>query len=61
MLLVKLAYEQIHGPLPFAGDMPVVVDAHLYGALGGLAAAVLLSLAGMAAPARAQKPLNWSS
>lgn len=45
-LLGKLAYEQLIGPLPgseiAAGDT-VVVDAHLYGALGGaLVAAVLI-------------------
>jgi rhomboid family GlyGly-CTERM serine protease len=32
----KLAWEQAMGPLPFAGDSVVVVDAHLYGALGGM-------------------------
>jgi rhomboid family GlyGly-CTERM serine protease len=38
----KLAWEQWRGSLPFSGDMPVIVDAHLYGAIGGaLAAAVL--------------------
>jgi rhomboid family GlyGly-CTERM serine protease len=35
VLAAKLAWEQWHGALPFSGDMPVVVDAHLYGALGG--------------------------
>jgi rhomboid family GlyGly-CTERM serine protease len=50
LLLAKLAYEQTHGAMPFAGDMPVIVDAHLYGALGGLAAAILLDVSGMAAP-----------
>jgi rhomboid family GlyGly-CTERM serine protease len=45
-LLAKLAYEQLAGPLPgseaAAGDT-VVVDAHLYGAIGGaIAAAVLI-------------------
>jgi rhomboid family GlyGly-CTERM serine protease len=40
-LLGKIAYEQLGGVLPFAGAaIPVVVDAHLYGALGGLAAAL---------------------
>ena len=37
-LLIKLAYEQLLGPLPFsvAGTGgAVIVDAHLYGALGG--------------------------
>lgn len=43
LLAAKLAYEQFHGPLPFAGkDLPVVVNAHLYGALGGLLTAYLL-------------------
>jgi rhomboid family GlyGly-CTERM serine protease len=56
LLLAKIAYEQIHGPLPFAGDMPVVVDAHLYGALGGLAAALALGLSDKAALARAAAP-----
>lgn len=36
ILTGKLAWEQWHGALPFSGDMPVVVDAHLYGALGGV-------------------------
>ena len=38
LLLIKLAYEQTLGPLPFsvAGTGgAVIVDAHLYGALGG--------------------------
>jgi rhomboid family GlyGly-CTERM serine protease len=40
-LVVKFAYEQGSGALPFAApDARVVVDAHLYGALGGLAAAL---------------------
>ncbi|HVW69064.1 MAG TPA: rhombosortase [Steroidobacteraceae bacterium] len=42
-LIVKLGYEQSTGALPFAdGGAAVVVDAHLYGALGGLAAALIL-------------------
>jgi len=36
----KLAFEQWTGALPFAGDANTVVDAHLYGAIGG----VLLAL-----------------
>jgi rhomboid family GlyGly-CTERM serine protease len=40
LLLAKLAYEHWAGALPFAGSaVPVVVNAHLYGALGGAAAA----------------------
>lgn len=42
LLLAKLAWEQLHGALPLSGDTPVIVEAHLFGALGGLAAALLL-------------------
>jgi len=42
ILLVKLSYEHSVGPLPFSGHDPVVVDAHLYGVLGGAAAAAFL-------------------
>ena len=38
----RLLYEHLVGPLPFSGSDPVVVDAHLYGVLGGTAAAALL-------------------
>ena len=39
-VVLKLGYEQLHGQLPFAeSGMPVVVNAHLYGALGGFIAA----------------------
>jgi len=41
-LVLKLAYEQYVGPLPLSGSDPVVVDAHLYGVLGGAAAAAFL-------------------
>lgn len=45
ILIAKLAWEQWRGALPLSGDMPVIVDAHLYGAVGGaLAAAVLWAL-----------------
>jgi rhomboid family GlyGly-CTERM serine protease len=40
IVTAKLLWEQIMGPLPFAGDSVVVVDAHLYGALGGTLAAL---------------------
>lgn len=36
LLVVKLLYEQQSGSSVFAGDLPLVADAHLYGALGGL-------------------------
>jgi rhomboid family GlyGly-CTERM serine protease len=42
----KLGWEQVGGPLPgtsAAAGGRVVVDAHLYGALGGIAAALLRS------------------
>ena len=38
----KLAWEQGVGALPLSGSDPVVVDAHLFGVAGGLAAAVFL-------------------
>jgi rhomboid family GlyGly-CTERM serine protease len=31
----KLGYEQFSGSLPFAGTASTIVDAHLYGAIGG--------------------------
>ncbi len=42
----KLAYEQLAGSMPFAGGANTIVDAHLYGAIGGLAAALVLKPAG---------------
>jgi rhomboid family GlyGly-CTERM serine protease len=42
----KLAYEQIAGSMPFAGASNTIVDAHLYGAIGGLAAALVLKPSG---------------
>ena len=44
-LVGKLAWEQGVGPLPLSGSDPVVVDAHLYGVAGGLAAAAFLKRA----------------
>lgn len=55
LLLAKLVYEQIHGAMPFSGDMPVTVDAHLYGTLGGLAAAILPDLIRLAEPPAPEK------
>jgi rhomboid family GlyGly-CTERM serine protease len=40
ILIGKLAWEQTHGALPLSGDLPVVVNAHLYGAIGGTLAAL---------------------
>jgi rhomboid family GlyGly-CTERM serine protease len=49
-LVAKLAWEQLAGPLPgseAAAGGPVVVDAHLYGAIaGGATAALMLGLPG---------------
>jgi rhomboid family GlyGly-CTERM serine protease len=39
IVLGKLIWEQWHGALPLAGEMTVIVDAHLYGAIGGALAA----------------------
>lgn len=44
ILVVKLFWEQYRGALPLSGSLPVVVDAHLYGAIGGGLAATLLWL-----------------
>ena len=44
VLIGKLSWEQLHGALPLSGDMPVVVDAHLYGAIGGTLAGALLAM-----------------
>jgi rhomboid family GlyGly-CTERM serine protease len=41
-VLVKLGYEQFAGSMPFAGDSNTLVDAHLYGAVGGLVLAFFL-------------------
>lgn len=42
VVLGKLAWEQWQGALPLSGDLDVIVNAHLYGALGGLLAGLLL-------------------
>lgn len=44
VLAGKLAWEQWRGALPFSGDIPVIVDAHLYGAIGGLIAGLGIGL-----------------
>ena len=41
-IVVKLAYEQFAGALPFAGTANTIVDAHLYGAIGGVVLGLLL-------------------
>jgi rhomboid family GlyGly-CTERM serine protease len=42
ILAVKLIWEQTVGALPLSGDLPVVVDAHLYGAVGGLVVGLMV-------------------
>jgi len=39
----KLSWEQWQGGLHLSGNMPIIVDAHLYGAIGGLVAALVLN------------------
>lgn len=41
IMAAKLWWEQTHGALPLSGEMPVVVNAHLYGEAGGLIAAAI--------------------
>src|SRR5205085_8646443 len=41
-LVCKLTYEQLAGALPFAGTANTIVDAHLYGAIGGVVLALPL-------------------
>lgn len=52
ILTVKLGWEQWQGALPLSGDMPVIVDAHLYGAVGGLVAGAAIWLWTQRWPAR---------
>jgi rhomboid family GlyGly-CTERM serine protease len=39
----KLAYEQLAGALPFAGSPDTIVNAHLYGAVGGVVLGLTLA------------------
>ncbi|MEO8017254.1 MAG: rhombosortase [Pseudomonadota bacterium] len=41
-IVAKLTYEQYSGALPFSGSADTIVDAHLYGAIGGFAVALFL-------------------
>src|SRR3954468_6054739 len=41
-IVAKLSYEQLAGSMPFSGALNTVVDAHLYGAIGGLLFALCL-------------------
>jgi membrane associated rhomboid family serine protease len=41
--LTKLVYENLAGPLPFlASDHPIVLEAHLFGALAGMVCGLLM-------------------
>jgi rhomboid family GlyGly-CTERM serine protease len=42
ILLGKLSWEQWQGALPLSGELEVIVNAHLYGAIGGLLAGLVL-------------------
>ena len=47
LVVAKVVWEQFFGALPATADLaggPVIVDAHLYGALGGLITGILLRL-----------------
>jgi rhomboid family GlyGly-CTERM serine protease len=47
LLIAKIAWEQFSGPVPGSESTsggPVVVDAHLYGALGGILGALLAGI-----------------
>lgn len=52
VLAGKLIWEQWVGALPLSGDIPVIVDAHLYGAIGGALAAVAMEVAARRWPRR---------
>lgn len=51
ILVGKLFWEQWQGALPLSGDLNVIVNAHLYGAVGGLAVGLAV-LKHMPLPAR---------
>ncbi|HEX5788036.1 MAG TPA: rhombosortase [Woeseiaceae bacterium] len=59
-LAAKLAFEQVGGAVPGSAALaggPVVVDAHLYGALAGLAVGSVLAVAVDAGGGRSCKPI----
>lgn len=43
LTVVKLGWEQIQGTVQWTGTLAVIVDAHLYGAVGGLLVAVMVA------------------
>jgi rhomboid family GlyGly-CTERM serine protease len=42
-IITKLGYEQFAGALPFAGTSSTIVDAHLYGSVGGVVLGLFLT------------------
>ena len=53
LLIAKIGYEQFNGPVPGSETTsggPVVVDAHLYGALGGVLGALLVKIRAVPRP-----------
>jgi rhomboid family GlyGly-CTERM serine protease len=49
LFAAKLGWEHVHGALPFTSatlSLPVIHQAHTYGAIGGLAAALLINRKG---------------
>jgi rhomboid family GlyGly-CTERM serine protease len=52
-LVVKLAYEQLAGALPFSSSGNTIVDAHLYGAVAGLGLGLCLRSRPRPTPERA--------
>lgn len=44
VLVAKLIWEQVHGPLPLETRHPVITASHAYGAVGGALAGLLLKL-----------------
>lgn len=52
----KLTFEQLHGALPLSSGMAVVVDAHLYGALGGVIAGTILWMSTRSQVAEGEEP-----
>ena len=43
MLVAKLTWEQWQGALPLSGQLNVIVNAHLYGAVGGVLSSVVIA------------------
>jgi rhomboid family GlyGly-CTERM serine protease len=46
VLVAKLIWEQVHGPLPLETRHPVITASHAYGAVGGALAGLLLKVRG---------------